>query len=72
MKEIKERLADIVAAGHGLRIEVILETLDGEEFLVISQKDMTRFEPSGQFDDCQIMDLDFEDVIFELKRRRYE
>ena len=33
MKEIKERLADIVAAGHGLRIEVILETLDGEEFL---------------------------------------
>jgi len=72
MKEIKEQITDIIVVGDGIRVELMMETLDGEDWLVIDTKSAVRFKPAGESAGLTIMDLDFEDIIFELKRRRYE
>ena len=66
---ILDKFQELMETGHGVRMGVILESTDGEFWTVIDQLDTVRFDPEGRERDCQLRDLNFEDIVFHLRLR---
>ena len=70
MRSIKEQVEDIINQRLGVRIEVTLETTDGFNWTVVNQTDAVQFDPEERVQDCQIMEMDVEDIIFQYGERQ--
>ncbi len=69
-RPISEQIEEIISQNLGIRIEVTLETVDGIDWTVVNQTDAVQFDPEERVQDCQIMDMDMEDIIFHFVERQ--
>ena len=70
IKSVSSQIEEIVEQNLGVRIDVTLETTDGEEWIITEQTDAVCFDPEEEKENCQLMDMDMRDIILYWGRQR--